>query len=121
MDHTQKVKLFRQSIIDYISILALWIGFFMVSPLAFVGSTSVICHGLGSTCTTVDTTRWYWLGGYHVLFGPEGPHYPAVIKYWPTSTWEMWLAVFISLSMAIIIYVVILKVISFRRRRCTAK
>lgn len=111
----QKAKLFRQSIVDYFSILTLWVGFFMTAPLAFVGPSFEACQGLGSTCVTTNTTRWYWFGGFHALFGPGELQHPAIIKYWPTSTWEVWLAVIASLVIAIFLYIVIPRV--FHRGR----
>jgi len=88
----------KKGLIGFVVIVLLWVITFMVAPLAFQGSTFDTCSA--QTCTTISTTRWYWLGGYHLLFGPEGPHYPAIIKYWPTSSWEIWLLLVVSLALA---------------------
>jgi hypothetical protein len=119
MDRIQKIKLFQRCVVDYVSILVLWIGFFLVLPLAFVGPEFAgPCKSvLISSCTSISTTRWYWFGGYHAAFGPDGPHYPAVVKYWPTSTWEMWLLVLVSLLMAILLYLFAIRTVRYMRRK----
>lgn len=116
MSHVQAVWLLKRSLTDYFSVLMLWAGLFIVSPLAFVGPSFGVCNGLHSACTTLDTTRWYWLGGYHALFGRQGADYPAVIKYWPTSVWEMWVSVLVSLTIAISLYIAVVAIISATKK-----
>ena len=87
------------------------IAWFLILPLKFEGPTFDTCHGVGSTCTAVYTTRWHWLGMYHIWFSPEGPHYPAVMNYVPVNTAEQRAAFIISILLGVITYMLLRKII----------
>lgn len=57
----------KRLLIDYIVVLILAIGLFMVLPLPFTSETSfcdqAICKGYEFEAVTQH--GWYWLGGYH--------------------------------------------------------
>ncbi len=73
-----------------LAIIAVTIVLFLVMPLQFQGpETFKGCTNIHvSSCSFEQTARWHWFGMYHVLFGPEGPHYPAVMNYRLVHGWE---------------------------------
>ena len=92
---------------------------FMILPLSFQGPEIFkSCSNIHiSSCSFVKTVQWHWFGMYHVLFSPEGLHYPAVMNYKLAHGWEAAVAAVIAVIAGLVTYSLLLDLIHTTRRR----